>query len=92
LIISELPILQNYFDHHWPMLGQNSGFYSLAGIMMILGISTLGNLNTNAMTQEKIGMAFWRIITSAGVLAMIVSVLNVLAVSQSQSIPFGSIY
>lgn len=48
---------------------------------MILGVSTLGNLNTKAMTQENIGLTFWRIIISAGVLAMIVSVVNVLAVS-----------
>jgi hypothetical protein len=63
------------------MFGQESDFYSLAGIMMILGVSTLGNLNTKAMTQEEIGMAFWRIITSAGILAMVVSSLNVAAVS-----------
>ncbi|KAJ6179219.1 hypothetical protein N7519_009680 [Penicillium mononematosum] len=79
MIISELPILQSYFDNHWPMFGQESSFYSLGGIMMILGVATLGNLNTKAMTQETIGMTFWRIIISAGVLAMIVSVVNVLA-------------
>ncbi|KAJ5373505.1 hypothetical protein N7517_005511 [Penicillium concentricum] len=79
MIISELPILQSYFDNHWPMFGQDSSFYSLGGIMMILGVATLGTLNTKAMTQETIGMTFWRIIISAGVLAMIVSVVNVLA-------------
>ncbi|KAJ5229721.1 hypothetical protein N7489_010429 [Penicillium chrysogenum] len=79
MIISELPVLQSYFDNHWPMFGQESSFYSLGGIMMILGVATLGNLNTKAMTQETIGMTFWRIIISAGVLAMIVSVVNVLA-------------
>ncbi|KGO68544.1 hypothetical protein PITC_070000 [Penicillium italicum] len=79
MIISELPVLQSYFNNHWPMFGQESSFYSLGGIMMILGVATLGNLNTKAMTQETIGMAFWRIIISAGVLAMIVSVVNVLA-------------
>ncbi|KAJ6123714.1 hypothetical protein N7471_011031 [Penicillium samsonianum] len=79
MIISELPVLQSYFDSHWPMFGQESSFYSLGGIMMILGVATLGNLNTKAMTQEEIGMTFWQIITSAGILAMIVSVVNVLA-------------
>ncbi|KAJ5483574.1 hypothetical protein N7530_002820 [Penicillium desertorum] len=79
MIISELPVLQSYFDSHWPMFGQESSFYSLGGIMMILGVATLGNLNTKAMTQETIGMTFWRIIISAGVLAMIVSVVNVVA-------------
>ncbi|KAK4867365.1 hypothetical protein LT330_000875 [Penicillium expansum] len=79
MIISELPVLQSYFDDHWPMFGQDSSFYSLGGIMMILGVATLGNLNTKAMTQETIGMTFWQIIVSAGVLAMIISVVNVLA-------------
>ncbi|KAJ5501604.1 hypothetical protein N7453_006421 [Penicillium expansum] len=74
-----LPVLQTYFDDHWPMFGQDSSFYSLGGIMMILGVATLGNLNTKAMTQETIGMTFWQIIVSAGVLAMIISVVNVLA-------------
>ena len=50
MIISELPVLQSYFDNHWPMFGQESSFYSLGGIMMILGVATLGNLNTKAMT------------------------------------------
>ncbi|KAJ5474741.1 hypothetical protein N7475_004307 [Penicillium sp. IBT 31633x] len=79
LIISELPVLQGYFDSRWPMFGQQSSFYSLGGIMMILGVSTLGNLNTEAMTQESIGMTFWQIIISAGILAMIVSALNIVA-------------
>lgn len=87
MIISELPILQGYFDNHWPMFGQESSFYSLGGIMMILGVATLGNLNTKAMTQEVIGMNFWQIIISAGVLAMIISVVNVLAVSTDIQTP-----
>lgn len=49
--------------------------------MMILGVATLGTLNTKATTQEVIGMNFWQIIVSAGILAMIISVVNVLAVS-----------
>lgn len=69
------------------MFGQESSFYSLGGIMMILGVATLGNLNTKAMTQEAIGMNFWQIIISAGVLAMIISVVNVMAVSTDIKIP-----
>ena len=63
------------------MFGQKSGFYTLSAIMSILGISTLANLNNPAMTQEKIGMVFWRIIASAGYLAMVLSNLNAVAVS-----------
>lgn len=56
--------------------------------MMILGVSTLGNLNTKAMTQEAIGMTFWQIIISAGILAMVVSVLNVVSVSSKTRTQF----
>lgn len=50
--------------------------------MMILGVAVLGNLNTAAMSQKSLGLAFWRIVISAGILAMVMSVINVLAVSQ----------
>ncbi|RAH61833.1 hypothetical protein BO85DRAFT_455941 [Aspergillus piperis CBS 112811] len=79
LIISELPFLRGYFDRNWPLLGQNSGFITLAISMLILGVGVLGDLNTNATSQESLGMAFWRIVLSAGILAMIMSVINVIA-------------
>ncbi|OJZ87091.1 hypothetical protein ASPFODRAFT_185607 [Aspergillus luchuensis CBS 106.47] len=79
LIISELPFLRGYFDRNWPLLGQNSGFITLAIAMLILGVGVLGDLNTNATSQESLGMAFWRIVLSAGILAMIMSVINVIA-------------
>lgn len=49
--------------------------------MIILGVSVLGNLNRPAMGQEDLGLAFWRIVISSGILAMVFGVLNVLAVS-----------
>lgn len=49
--------------------------------MLILGVSVLGNLNTPATSQEELGLAFWRIILSAGILAMVMSVVNIIAVS-----------
>lgn len=68
------------------MFGEEAGFYALAGIMMILGVAVLGNLNSKPMSQENLGLAFWRIIISAGILAMVVSLVNVLAVSQISTI------
>ncbi|RJE25534.1 hypothetical protein PHISCL_02146 [Aspergillus sclerotialis] len=79
LIISELPILQGYFDRNWPLIGQDSGFITLAIALMVLGVGLLGNLNTEATSQESLGLAFWRIILSAGILAMIMSVVNVVS-------------
>jgi hypothetical protein len=80
LIITELPILRDYFNNNWPLFGDEAGFLGLALAMMILGVAVLGNLNTEAMSQESLGLAFWRIVISAGILAMVMSVLNILAV------------
>jgi hypothetical protein len=88
LIVSELPFFRNFFDRHWPSLGEESGFLTLAVIMLILGIGALGDLNTPATSQEELGLTFWRIIISAGILALVVSVINVIAVSPTPYTPF----
>lgn len=67
------------------MFGEEAGFFALAAIMMILGVAVLGNLNTKAMSQDSLGLTFWRIVISAGILAMVVSLVNILAVSQTPS-------
>ncbi|KAL4963230.1 uncharacterized protein BDV14DRAFT_92724 [Aspergillus stella-maris] len=77
LIVSELPFLRGYFNRHWPSLGEDSGFLTLAFVMLILGIATLGDLNTPATSQEELGLTFWRIIISAGILALVLSAVNV---------------
>ncbi|KAJ5176395.1 uncharacterized protein N7482_002272 [Penicillium canariense] len=79
LIISELPFFRGFFNRRWPMFGEDAGFIALAAIMMILGVAMLGNLNTEAMSQKTLGLAFWRIVISAGILAMVMSVVNILA-------------
>jgi hypothetical protein len=79
--ISELTVLNGYFDRNWPMLGKEHGFTMLSLIMIILGVSVLGDLNNEARSQEAIGMAFWRIILSAGILSMIMGVINLISVS-----------
>ncbi|BDD61150.1 hypothetical protein MPDQ_007821 [Monascus purpureus] len=73
LIVSELPIFTRYFDRNWPLLGQESGFVALAAVMMILGVVVLGDLNR---PSESLGLAFWRIIVSAGILALVMSAIN----------------
>lgn len=49
--------------------------------MFMLGAGVLGNLNRKDMGQDHLGMAFWRIVLSAGILSLVMSVLNVVAVS-----------
>ena len=62
------------------MLGQEHGFATLSLAMIVLGISVLGDLNNAARDQKAIGMPFWRIILSAGILAMIMGVVNLVSV------------
>ena len=75
--------MQGYFDRNWSLIGQDSGFITLAIALMVLGVGLLGNLNTEATSEESLGLAFWRIILSAGILAMIMSVVNVVSVSDA---------
>ena len=60
--------------------------------MMILGVAVLGNLNTKEMSQDSLGLAFWRIVISAGILAMVMSVMNVVAVSQPQAQEYSIVF
>ncbi|OJJ44798.1 hypothetical protein ASPZODRAFT_153673 [Penicilliopsis zonata CBS 506.65] len=79
LIVSELPILNKYFDRHWPALGQDAGFLTLSLAMLIMGVGLLGDLNYTVNDSSSIGLVFWRIIISAGILALVMSVINIVA-------------
>lgn len=86
LIVSELPIFTRYFDRNWPLFGQDSGFIALSVVMMMLGVGVLSNLNKPSTSQEAIGLAFWRVIVSAGILALVMSGINLVSVSAVPSI------
>ena len=53
--------------------------------MMVLGVSILGNMKKQATSQESLGLSYWRIVISAGILVAILGILNVVAVSPSSS-------
>ncbi|KAJ9217865.1 hypothetical protein DTO166G4_669 [Paecilomyces variotii] len=78
LIISELNILRGYFNKHWPLLGQESGFTTFALAMATIGISLLGDLNSSETSQKALGLAFWRIVAAAGILAITMAFVNLL--------------
>ncbi|KAL1849018.1 hypothetical protein Plec18170_007677 [Paecilomyces lecythidis] len=79
LIISELNILRGYFNKYWPLLGQESGFTTFALAMATIGISLLGDLNSSETSQKSLGLAFWRIVAAAGILAITMAFVNLLA-------------
>jgi hypothetical protein len=65
---------------NWPLYSQNSGFVSLGITMIILGISILGNLNKEATSEKSLGLAFWRIVISAGIVVTVIGTVNIFAV------------
>ncbi len=81
LIVSELNLFQTYFARNWPLLSRSSGFVALGTAMIVLGVSLLGNLNKQATSQESLGLPFWRIVISSGILILILGVLNIISVS-----------
>ena len=81
LIVSELPILKDYFANDWPLLSPSSGFVALGVAMVVLGFSVLGSLDKPASSQKALGLAFWRVILAAGIVSIIMGVSNIAAVS-----------
>jgi hypothetical protein len=85
LIISELPILKEYFSNDWPLLSTSSGFVALGVAMIVLGFSVLGSLDKPASNQKALDLAFWRAILAAGIVSIVMGVFNVAAVSALSS-------
>jgi hypothetical protein len=80
LIISELPVFKSYFSRHWPLLSSESGLVCLGASMAILGVTILGNFNKQGISPDSLGLPFWRIVISSGVLVSVLGVSNIIAV------------
>ncbi|KAL3427663.1 hypothetical protein PVAG01_01172 [Phlyctema vagabunda] len=79
LIVSELMLFQDYFARCWPLLSVESGFVFLGSSMIVLGFNILGNLNKPATSVENLGLPFWRVVISSGILTAVVGVFNIIA-------------
>ncbi|KKY25910.1 hypothetical protein UCRPC4_g01601 [Phaeomoniella chlamydospora] len=77
LIISELPLFGQWFINNWPLLGQKHGFVALGGTMLALGNGLLAYLNKSSTSQKSLGLAFWRIVISAGIVVIIMGFVNI---------------
>lgn len=51
--------------------------------MCLIGNSVLANLNKSTASQESIGLAFWRLVISSGIVVIIMGTINILAVRSS---------
>jgi hypothetical protein len=83
LIVSEIPwaYLQKYYTKNWPLLSNRSGFVSLGSSMILIGVSILGNLNKAATSEKSLGLTFWRIVISSGIIVTILGFVNMALVS-----------
>jgi hypothetical protein len=86
-IASELCVFPLYFERYWPLLSPRHGLVTLAIAMIVIGITVMGNLNKDAGSVEHLGLAFWQIVISSGILIFILGHLNLLAVSNSKCVP-----
>lgn len=79
-IITEIGLFRAYTARNWPLLSPSSGFVTLGILMIILGVSVLGNLNKEATSQQSLGTAFWRITIASGIVVSIIGIANIFAV------------
>lgn len=79
LIVTELPFFEKFFSRFLPQFGQAASFVPLSLVMLIMGVSVLGNLNNDDYSASSLGMPFWRIVASGGIMAMTMGILNLMA-------------
>ncbi|PSK34329.1 WHI2-like protein [Elsinoe australis] len=79
LLLSELNLFKNYFARNMPLLSPSHGFVTLSLAMLILGTGLLGKLNHDSNSPQHLGLAFWRIVISAGILIFILGFINLVA-------------
>ncbi|KAI9697019.1 MAG: hypothetical protein M1836_004980 [Candelina mexicana] len=78
IAVSELSLFHSYYARNWPLLSLSSGLVTLGTAMIVLGVSLLGNLNKQATSQKSLGLPFWRIVISSGIIILVLGVLNII--------------
>ncbi|KAL9016395.1 MAG: hypothetical protein Q9185_006266 [Variospora sp. 1 TL-2023] len=79
LLLTETPLFRSYFARNWPLLSPTHGFLTLGILMIILGVSVLGNLNKEATSQASLGTSYWRIVIASGIIIIIMGTANIFA-------------
>lgn len=49
--------------------------------MLLVGNGVLANLNKEAASQKKLGLAFWRLVIGSGIVVIVMGAINIFAVS-----------
>lgn len=79
LILTEISLFKRYTANNWPLLSPAHGFVTLGIIMIIIGVSILGNLNKQATSEGSLGTTFWRLVIASGIVVSILGVANIFA-------------
>lgn len=77
LVISEGSVFKGWFSRNWPVLSLEHGFNFLGLSMIVLGIDILGNLNKQATSQQSLGLPFWRMVISSGIVILVMGIVNI---------------
>ncbi|CAD6590966.1 MAG: hypothetical protein ASARMPREDX12_005301 [Alectoria sarmentosa] len=79
LILTEISLFKRYTANNWPLLSPSHGFVTLGIIMIIIGVSILGNLNKQDTSEGSLGTTFWRLVIASGIVVSILGVANIFA-------------
>lgn len=80
LLLTELPkVLSSYFARQWPSFSNYSGFFALSVAMLFLGIDVLSYLTKESTDEKHLGGDIYRVVQAAGVMCVIMAVVNVVA-------------
>ncbi|KAL6714860.1 hypothetical protein ACLMJK_007120 [Lecanora helva] len=79
LVITEIGLFRRYTTTNWPLLSPSSGFVTLGVLMIIIGVSTLGNLNKTATSEKSLGHSAWSLVIAAGILVSVLGFVNIAA-------------
>ncbi|KAK3386936.1 hypothetical protein B0H63DRAFT_521016 [Podospora didyma] len=78
LVISELGLFKTYFEKHWPVLSPGHSLMWLGFSVLVIGCEMLADTVKPAYTEANLGQAMYRLVLSAGILAVIMGVFNLL--------------
>lgn len=80
LVLTELPLFKQHFTNNWPLFSPKSGFVMLGTSMVLVGNADLANLNKTATSPENIGLWAWRLVLGAGIVVIVMGVVNLFTV------------
>lgn len=53
----------------------------LGAAMLLVGNGVLANLNKATASQDRLGLAFWRLVIGSGIVIIVMGAVNIFAVS-----------